>query len=306
MNIGLQLRNSLALLKCVLREKPDALFLYRVNSFFVSVLRLVRLCRPQLCVMVYHNDDPFRKERMRRLKNHRYLRTIGLADVTYVYRTVNVDEAKQWGARKVKLLMSHYDSRCDVVSLPARGLHKPNSRVVFVGHHEPDGRIDCLDELFRNGTDLHIYGDEKWHEVFASKGWPQDHCHGKVFGNDYRQTVAGAAIALAFFSTDNRDDYTRRCFEIPVMGTLLMAPRTPSTEALFDNGSEAALFSDKEELASLVGYYNQHPEQRDAIALKAYRQMLAKGHSETARAQMVIDDVQAWQRGRQAGPATGS
>lgn len=298
-HFGLQLRNSRSLLRCVAQEQPEVLFLYRVNSFFASTLRLLKWRYPKLCIMVYHNDDPFRGEFWRHVKNFHFLQSVRHADVTYVYRLVNIDEARHCGGRRVKLFMSHYDSRFDVVPLSADDFKKATDKVVFVGHYEPDGRVECLDALFRHGVNLHIYGPAHWADVFSEKQWPVDHCHACVFGDDYRRTINESSIALAFFSTVNRDDYTRRCFEIPVMGTMLVAPRTKSTQTIFTDREDVALYSNKDELLSLIDYYTAHPDERDRIAETAYHHMLEGGQSEQSRAQMVIDDVEAWRANSQ-------
>ena len=82
-------------------------------------------------IFIYHNDDPFRKTLHRRLKSFHYLRCVKYADITYVYRPVNIEEAKQWGAKEAKLYMSHYYSKTDLKEYTQDQLSKKNGQVVF-------------------------------------------------------------------------------------------------------------------------------------------------------------------------------
>lgn len=232
-NRWLDIVNGRKLLSCVKEHNPDILFLYRVENLHPLFVKLLKRRFPQVFVMQYHNDDPFRKGVKRYIKSYNYLHYIKYTDMTYVYRPVNLEEAKSWGARNVGLYMSHYYSKNDCVELRKEDCHKKNGQIVFVGHSEDDERISYIDTLFEKGLNLHVYGDSGWKFYFSQYGWPKSNLHPGQNGLNYRKTISSASLALAFFSRANRDEYTRRCFEIPIMGTAILAPATEITSKIY-------------------------------------------------------------------------
>lgn len=293
-NLMLPLKNAWRLFKYVKKERPDAVFLYRVENLLPIVVKILKKKYPNICFLMYHNDDPFRPGFKRRVKSYNYLHYVRYVDMVYVYRKVNIEEAKSWGGKMVKLFMSHYDSRHDLRELSHVDFQKKTDKVVYIGHCENDNRIEHLDYLFKNNINLHIYGPELWKKIFHTMGWPEERRHDRALGENYRNTIHEAAIALAFFSQANRDEYTRRCFEIPVMGTLIIAPRTSITVEIYKDGENAVLFDSKEDLLNKINYYNTHCEERDLIAENGFNHILNGDFSEISRARMVINDIKQW------------
>ncbi len=285
-------KNSIIVKKAVDDIKPDCLFLYRAEIIFAYTLKQLRKQYPQLKIFIYHNDDPFRNTLHRRLKSFHYLRCVKYADITYVYRPVNIEEAKQWGAKQVKLYMSHYYSKTDLKDYTREQLREKNGRVVFLGHFENDSRISYFDELFKSGVNFHIYGPENWKEVFVEHKWPLSQLHDIVRGAEYVGVIRDSSIALAFFSTANRDEYTRRCFEIPISGTALLQQRTNVTSALFKDKYNCLLFDSKEEFMEKIAYYLIHDKELANIAWNGYQYVKNGDFSEISRAKMVLNDYE--------------
>lgn len=285
-------KNSMIIKREVDRIKPDCLFLYRAEIIFAGVLRYLKHKYPQMKIFIYHNDDPFRDTVHRRLKSFHYLRCVKYADITYVYRPVNIDEAKLWGAKIAKLYMSHYYSKTDLKEYSKEQLCDKNGQVVFLGHYEDDIRIIYFNELFKRGINFHIYGPSNWKEVFIANNWPLNRLHDIVRGEEYVQTIKSASIALAFFSTANRDDYTRRCFEIPISGTALLQQRTKVTSTLFEDQKNSLLFDNMDEFIEKIEYYLKHKEELCNIAWNGYQYVKNGQFSEISRAQMVLKDYE--------------
>ena len=283
-------KNSKIVKQAVDEIKPDCLFLYRAEIIFAGVLRYLKHRYPQMKIFIYHNDDPFRKTLHRRLKSFHYLRCVKYADITYVYRKVNLAEAQKWGAKKTALFMSHFYSKKDLIELSDDSFLKNNDRIVYIGHYENDSRIEIIDYLYKHNINLDIYSNTFFEKAFEKHGWPKEHYFENVYEEEYRKTISESAMALAFFSTANRDEYTRRCFEIPIMGTLLLAPRTVITEQIFRDGENAILYNSPEDLYEKIVYLNSHKEIRNKIAKEGYEFMKGSNHSEIARAKMVVED----------------
>lgn len=285
-------KNSKIVKQAVDDIKPDCLFLYRVEIIFAGVLRYLKHKYPQMKIFIYHNDDPFRKTLHRRLKSFHYLRCVKYADITYVYRPVNIEEAKQWGAKEAKLYMSHYYSKTDLKEYTQDQLSKKNGQVVFLGHYEDDQRITYFNELFKRGINFHIYGPDNWKEIFIANNWSIEKLHNIIRGEEYVNTIKSASIALAFFSTANRDEYTRRCFEIPISGTALLQQRTKITSSLFRDNENALLFDTIDEFIEKIEYYLGHETELCNIAWNGYQYVKNGQFSEISRAHMVLEDYE--------------
>lgn len=283
-------QNTLKLFYAVRKEKPNAAFLYRVDYVFPIILKIIKKCVGTK-ILLFHNDDPYRKPPRRTIKHIFFLRSLKYSDITYVYRDINIEEAKKWGAPIVKLLRAYYYSKFNGISFPSNNFGGKQKRIVFIGHYEADSRIDYLDALFRAGVDIHIYGHDDWRIVFERYKWPITHLHPAVFGREYRNSLNSAYAALAFFSEKNRDNYTRRCFEIPMAHTLLIAPRTDYMNSTFRDGENAVLFSDANELVEKANEVLNNQDRTKAITEKGYCFVSKGGFSETDAARMIVSDI---------------
>lgn len=199
-------------------------------------------------VAIYNNDDAFGPDAgWRRWK--RFRKTIPFADVCFAYREINLEEYRAHGASSVHLLMSGFDPE---LHRPPKKLDKRfSTEVAFAGHYEPDERASSLLSLAKAGLRMRVYGSD-WKRIFG-KNVPRNlSCHPPVYGEDYVKAIASAQVGLVFLSSRNRDMYTRRCFEIPAIGTLMAAPRTPVIASLYADGKEALLYESDEELVTRV------------------------------------------------------
>lgn len=286
------------LLARVLAERPQLLFVYRGTHVYPETLRRIREALPDCILVGYNNDDPFSSAYPRWMWRH-FLAGVPLYDLVLAYRHHNIGEFLHIGARRVELLRSWY--------LPERNfpqeLTADESRcfaadVVFIGHYEPDLRLRCLEAIARTGWNLKLFGhDYGWHPILKGsltlrKYMPLQ----TVWGSDYNKALCGARIALCFLSKQNRDTYTRRCFEIPASGTLMLAERTDDLMEMFREGEEADFFSSAEELAAKVAYYMGNPQQRDKVASAGRARVVADGHEVVSRMRQVLEWVAAMDR----------
>lgn len=289
-NLSICYKNENSLYNAVELYRPDALFLYRVENIWSRCIKKLKQKYPKMPIAIYHNDDPFHIGWKRYIKSMHYLASVRFADITYVYRRVNIEEAYQRGAKSAKLFMSHYYSQMDFQDFQESLLDNKTDEVAFVGHYERDIRIEVLDYLFNNGINLHIYSDDGWEKCFKKNHWPLCNLHPGAKGRDYKRIVQKVGIALSFYSAKNRDEYTRRCFEIPIMGTLIASPLTPVTKLLYVDGENALLYSTKEELLEKIKFYLGNIEERNRVTKNGYENIKNGGCSEIDRARMVIDD----------------
>lgn len=244
-----------------LAERYDVAFLNQPRCLGPRCYRVLRSrCRH---IVSYVNDDPFGHAHLPYWKL--FLRTLPSNDLVAVSRDVNVAEARALGARRVLRVPFPADEELHVpVELSPDEARRWSSEVLFVGTWFPE-RGPFLRELLERGVPLSIHGGG-WN---AAPEWPalRGCFRGDALrGEDYVKAIRGAKIALGLLSKDNRDECTRRSMEIPAIGTLLCAERSPEHLRLYEEGREAVFFHDADECAELCRALLADDARRRAIA----------------------------------------
>ena len=282
------------LLQTVRQERPDVTLLYQghyCDRDTVEQLRQITF------VTGYHNDDPF-GERQSMLRYRHFFPALPLYNGFHVYRQCNVQDAIDAGVPRVKVLMSYYLPWLDYPrKLSANELEHWGCEVVFAGHFENDMRLECMTKLVRNNIRTRIYGGERrWRPVLPRDVYAEVNPVSAAFGESYRKALCGAKIAVSFFSKWNRDQYTRRSFEIPACGVFMLSERTEAMQEMFTEGKEAAYFSSSDEFLDKVRFYLKNSDARDRIAKAGYQQVTTAGHDIYSRMKQWLTDVTNWRR----------
>jgi hypothetical protein len=276
----------------VQETRPDITLLYQGHYFDAeTVASLAR----QTFVVGYHNDDPFGPRRTL-IRYRHLLPALPQYHGFHVYRRINIAEAKAAGARRVGLLRSYYLPWLDYPrSLDFDQLGEFGCDLVFAGHTELDLRVGCLSEALRAGVAVKLFGEDKyWKRALDPDIYERLGPISKVVGERYRLALCGAKIAACFFSKWNRDQYTRRVFEIPACGVFMLAERTDAMLELFQEGEEAAYFSSKEEFVDKTRYYLARDTERQRIAGKGAERVRQGGHDIHSRMRQWLGDVTTW------------
>ena len=98
---------------------------------------------------------------------------------------------------------------------------------------------------------------------------------------------------MCFLSKLNRDTYTRRCFEIPACGKVMLAERTDDLVQFFKEDEEACFFSTTEELVRKAQWLIDNPDIRERIAQAGLRRVWADGHDAETRANMFLEPIRS-------------
>jgi spore maturation protein CgeB len=95
-------------------------------------------------------------------------------------------------------------------------------------------------------------------------------------------------INLAFVTSSNEDDVAHKSFEITACAAFLMAQRTPGHLEAFEEDKEAVFFSSVEECAEKCRFYLDHPEKRQAIALRGRERAVKSGYDNDTQMKKVL------------------
>jgi spore maturation protein CgeB len=273
-------------------ERPDVTLLYQGHYFDSRTLEQIR---ESSFVVGYHNDDPF-GPRKKMLRYRLLLPALSFYHGFHVYRSCNVEEALAHGVPRVKILMPYYIPWLDYPeSMKGEASGRWEADVMFAGHVENDLRIECLARAARLEISLRIYGENRfWKSALPKDILAKINPIIKVTGEDYRMALRGAKIATCFFSKWNRDQYTRRVFEIPACGAFLLSERTPAMQTLYEEGKEAEYFSSPEEFIDKIQYYLKNDISRRRISEAGFRRATRSGYDIHSRMKQWISDITQW------------
>ena len=268
--------------------KPDLIFIYRGTHIYPETVRKMK--RTGAFIFGYNNDDPFSHKYPGYFWRH-YRNCLPHYDFIYAYREKNLQDYKEMGLTNLGLLRSYYieEKNCiikDRELIPKELLND----VVFIGHFENDGRDSILKYLIDNGINVRIFGPLWEKSEYYSQFLSQMETIEPLYGDEYNLALNGAKIALVFFSRLNNDTYTRRCFEIPAAGTLMISEYTDDMNELFESDKEAVYYRKEDELLQKVKYYLDNPEIRARIAENGHKKLASSAHEVTDRVRMILED----------------
>lgn len=134
--------------------------------------------------------------------------------------------------------------------------------VAFVGGADKE-RTPFFIELTRRypRIRLNLYGGY-WERVAQLRRYAR----GFATGRDYRLATAGAKLSVNLVRRANRDGHVMRTFEVPAMGGTMVSERTEEHSEILGEGVEDALFSNPEELATVVGRLLENSQRRAEVS----------------------------------------
>ena len=285
------------LLELAEKSRPDAIFIWRGTHIMASTLRAIK-ARTGAVLASYNHDDTFAAKAHGQVPWHHhffwnlFINSIPEYDIHFVVRQVNISEFLKKGAREVHILKQFFCPELHypvVLSEPDRSRYECD--VVFVGHYEPDGRVQCLRKLVEAGLNVKLFGGIYWTRKVL--GDLADH-FGEIrsaYGSEYVKALCGARMCLCFMSKLNRDTYTTRCFEIPACGRLLLSERTDDLQLMFREIEEAVFFSSPEELVEKALWLKRRPEEIERIAAAGMRRVHEDCHSAEGRMRQLVATV---------------
>ena len=162
--------------------------------------------------------------------------------------------------------------------------------LIYIGHYENDGRDEIIERLINEkdinfmlfGTDWHKSKKYKYIESKLGKINP-------VYGKDYNLILNSSKIALCFFSKKNNDTYTRRTFEIPMSGSMLLSEYSKDSVDLLEPNQQAVYFKSLNELISITKYYMVNESERKNIA-KSGRIEVLERHTSAVRVSQILNN----------------
>jgi spore maturation protein CgeB len=241
-------------------------------------------------VVNYNIDDPTGPRDGPRFKAYR--QAAMHYDLLVVVRNENIPELEALGATSV---LRVYRSADEVNHAPRNLTSEDHAQwdteVLFLGTWFPE-RGPFLKDLIQRGVPLTIRGPH-WQKA---PEWPALKAHwagGAVGGDNYAKALQCAKVNLGLLSKDNRDQHTTRSLEIPALGALLCAERTPEHTQMYEEGHEALFWSDAASCADACQLALGDDSLRRTIAQAGHQRYLENGWQNETVMRSIIDALEA-------------
>ncbi|WP_040834630.1 CgeB family protein [Nocardia brevicatena] len=204
-------------------------------------------------------------------------------DMVVTTKRHNVAELTERGARRVLFVRCAYDPAWH--HLAARRSTR-QFLVGFIGACRPDRRPGMVSLARTYGAKLLVCGPG-WRRVRQLRT-TRAAVAGPVYGEDFAITVASVTANLVLLNSENRDTHTCRTFEVPASGGLFVGERTDEHAELLDDGTEAFLFSSRDELDEILERCSLYPDQAAKTAEAGYRRIVGGANTYTDRAKEIL------------------
>jgi spore maturation protein CgeB len=249
------------------RYQPEVLWIEQGVCISAATLRRIKESTGAFCV--HYTPDSLKSPG---LGSVRFQRAMPYFDLCITTKEHEIKLYQQSGAQRVLLSSSSYNPlimRPHLLDAADRARYSCD--VAFAGDWGVDRARSLCALVDRGPVRLHLYG-RKWDKGITGrklapffKGW--------VYGQEYAKALCGAKICLAFLNRRVEDTYTTRSLEIPACGAFMLAERTDTHLALFQEDVEAAFFDSDAEMIDKVNFYLQHEEIRQRVARAGYEKV---------------------------------
>jgi len=273
------------LLKIVEREKPEVAFFYRALAIKPSVY--LELKKRGIKIIFYNPDSIFGKNG-KKVFWRWYRSSLNLFDINYVYREVDKRDLIKMGYCNTKILTSHYVPWLTFVE-KIKPFEEKEVDIGFYGHCEDDERIHVVRALAEKFDKIEVNG-RYWNKYYNHEETKNIITGDGLCIKDYVAAINNTKICLSFYSTWNRDDYTRRVFEIPVCGSILATPYTPTLGNLY-NQEEALFYSNIDDLKLKIEIILKDKRLWSKMHNAGRAKALVSGYDIKSTAQKILRDI---------------
>ena len=277
-----------AVLACIKRQvgerRFDLAWIDGGHAITPEAVRWIKMHAGQ--VVNYAIDDPTGPRDPTKWKT--FCRALPEYDLCVVMREENVREFRERGAKKIlRVMMGHDEVAHARLPYSREDEEKWASDVVFVGTWMPE-RGPLMAELIRLGVPLAIYG-QRWKKAAEWSRIEPNWRGPSAEGQNYVRAIQYAKVAIGLLSKGNRDQHTTRSTEIPFIGSVLCAERTPEHSRMFREGEEAVFWSTPEECAGHCLALLKDPASRQKMAAAGSRRVRELGLANEQVCQSILE-----------------
>ena len=252
----------------------DLVWVDKGITIYPETLHYIKQKQPNAKLVSYAPDNMA----LRHNQTQQYLESVPLYDYIITNKSYILDDMRQLGAKNIYFVNNSYETTFHHPrALTEEDYKNYGADVGFIGAWEQE-RCTSILYLVNHGIKVRVFGGGKWNDyknynsnlIVEGAG---------LRGEDYCKSLQATRINLCFLRKINFDQQTTRSVEIPACGGFMMAERTAEHLAMFEEGKEAAFFSNNEELLDKCSYYLAHEQERAVIAELGLKRCIASDYS---------------------------
>lgn len=274
-------------------NKTDVLWLDAADIIRAKTLINAKRTNPGLSVLWYSEDDMMN----RRLRTKWLEQSIPYIDLWVTTKSFNIDQAEvpSLGVRRTLFVNNSRDPAIHrPVNLSENDTNRYGAPISFIGTFE-EPRAKSILRLAQAGYEVRVWGNgwgdmKNLHEKLRIEDRP-------AYNEEFAKVVAASGINLCFLRHSNRDLQTCRSVEITGCGGFMVHERNPEIEGLFRDGSEAAYFSNDDELLSTCRHWLGDEDARRKVGLAAHARVNALQLDHKTNVTRMLNEVFSAQKG---------
>lgn len=225
------------------------------------------------CVSIHYTPDA----QILSQRSRHFIKALADYDFCVTTKEWEIDEYYRNGAKKVFLTLQGYSDDFVPRSPSPSELLKYEADVCFIGHFQKHYRAR-LESIARENIALNVWGDQ-WLKKRRKMPLLLNCVGHGLWGDSYPAALSCAKIGLGLLGKHIPETSTTRSFEIPAVGTFLLAERTAIHQELFEEGVEAEFFADDLELIDKIKFFLKNIHSRERVASAGYQRCINSGYS---------------------------
>jgi spore maturation protein CgeB len=227
----------------------------------------------------YLTDDPWNSA----FSAKWFFKALPNYDQVFSVRRANLDDLRGLGCRRVEYLPFAYDDGL-FGSGPPGAAEQAEFDTVFAGGADRD-RVPYIKALLESGLRVALVGDY-WDRFVETRGRSLGH----LGPGELRNVTRRSKTAICLVRRANRDGHVMRSFEIPAIGTCMLAEDTAEHRELFGNEGEAVLyFQTVSEMIEKLNWLLANDQERYRMARTAHAIVRGGAHTYADRLRTMLD-----------------
>ncbi|MBZ5858001.1 glycosyltransferase family protein [Flavihumibacter profundi] len=259
--------------------KPDIIWVFKGMEIYPKTLR--QLKENATLLVNFNPDNPFIFSGSGSGNNN-----VGASIEHFdLHLTYNLDVKErledEYGA-KVEILPFGFEYSNDILSGCLQ--QKEINKVCFLGNPD-EFRVSFIKKLIASGIPMDLYG-HGW-DVYFKKS--EAGVYNAVYGTEFWKTLYRYRVQLNYMRPHNLRSHNMRSFEIPGIGGIMLAPRTPDHELYFTDHKEVFLYDNIEDcIGTAKKLLSMASEETDQIRSSAKNRSISEAYDYKSRAKFVL------------------
>ena len=245
----------------------------------ISAQALSQCRRMGIRTVNFSTDDPFNPY----ARAPWFLEAIREYDFVFTPRTVNTDELRRHGCRKVAYLPFGYDPD---LFFPCASEVEEESDIFFAGTAERP-RVPFLAAAIEAGLNVRLHGIY-WERHAVTRGIGR----GQADIPTLRGGIANCRVALVLVRHENRDGHSMRTYEVPAVGACMIVQDTKEHRNLFGaEGENVLYFATPNEMITKAKTVLRNEGVRRRLAIAAQRTIVNGQNSYADRLKTMVATI---------------